>query len=83
MDNNDWNMWLNSSETIIAIEVLEDTLKEVESMVVDGYLLQQTTADKIAVDYAHKVGIVEGIRKAIQSIKDISTIVEESNGNRE
>lgn len=47
-------------------------LKELEDTVIDGYLLQHDSVDKIAVDYAHKVGVVEGLRKSIQTLKEIS-----------
>jgi hypothetical protein len=36
--------------------------------------LLHDSADKIAVDYAHKVGAVEGFMKAIQSIKDLKDL---------
>lgn len=68
---NDWNSWLNSSETRQAIKLLNEELKEVEQTVVNGSLLLHDSADKIAVDYAHKVGAVDGIKKAIMLIKDI------------
>ena len=84
LDVNDWNMWLGSSETRTAIAVLKETLAEVEGSVVDGYMLQHESADRIAVDYAHKVGVVEGLRKAIQNLLDIAELVNngESNDNQ-
>jgi hypothetical protein len=68
---NDWNLWLSSSETRQAIKLLNEELHELEQTVIDGALLLHDKADKIAVDYAHKVGAVEGLRKAIMLIKDI------------
>lgn len=68
---NDWNLWLSSSETRQAFKVLHKELKELEESVISGSLLLHDTADKIAVDYAHKVGAVEGFMKAIQLIKDL------------
>lgn len=38
---------------------------------ISGSLLLHDTADKIAVDYAHKVGAVEGFKQALQLIKDL------------
>lgn len=38
---------------------------------ISGSLLLHDTADKIAVDYAHKVGAVEGFGRALQMIKDL------------
>ena len=68
---NDWNLWLGSRETRQALKVLHKELKELENNVISGSLLIHDTADKIAVDYAHKVGAVEGFMKAIQLIKDL------------
>lgn len=68
---NDWNLWLGSRETRQALKVLHRELKELEESVISGSLLLHDTADKIAVDYAHKVGAVEGFMKAIQTIKDL------------
>lgn len=68
---NDWNLWLGSRETRQALKILHEYLKELEDSVISGSLLLHDTADKIAVDYAHKVGVVEGFIKAIQLIKDL------------
>lgn len=40
-------------------------------MVINGSLLVQDSADKIAVDYAHKVGAVEGFEQALRTIKEL------------
>ena len=68
---NDWNLWLSSRETRQALAILEQELRELESTVINGSLLLHDSADKIAVDYAHKVGAVEGFGRAIQMIKDL------------
>lgn len=44
---------------------------------INGSLLLHDSADKIAVDYAHKVGAVEGFERAIQMIKDIKDLTKE------
>lgn len=67
---NDWNLWLNSRETRIALNLLNEELKELEQSVISGALLLHDSADKIAVDYAHKVGVVEGMAQAIRLIKE-------------
>lgn len=67
----DWLLWFTSKETRGALKLLHEELKELEKTVIDGYLLKHDSADKIAVDYAHKVGAVEGFRQAIQLIKDL------------
>jgi hypothetical protein len=45
--------------------------------VINGSLLLHDSADKIAVDYAHKVGAVEGFERAIQMIKDIKELTKD------
>ena len=50
---------------------LNDELEELKQNVISGYMLQHDSADKIAVDYANKVGAVEGLEQAIQIIKDL------------
>lgn len=44
---------------------------------INGSLLLHDSADKIAVDYAHKVGAVEGFERAIQMIKDIKELTKD------
>ena len=76
---NDWNLWLGSRETRQALQSLSEELKELESNVISGSLLLHDSADKIAVDYAHKVGAVEGFARAIQLLKDLPKDEEDSN----
>lgn len=79
---NDWNLWLSSRETRKALQILSEELKELEGSVVSGSLLLHDTADKIAVDYAHKVGAVEGFMKAIQTLKDLPKEEESEDVNK-
>lgn len=74
---NDWNSWINSSETRTALRILKEELLEQEQNVIDGYLLQHSSADQIAVDYAHKVGAIQGFKEAIEVLIDIRNRVEE------
>lgn len=53
------------------LQFLNEELKELRERVINGSLLLEDTADKIAVQYAHKVGAVEGLEYAIQFIKDL------------
>ena len=53
------------------LNLLNEELADLERIVIDGHLLKHDTADKIAVDYAHKVGAVEGFSRAIQMIIEI------------
>ena len=65
----DWNLWLLSKETKEVIKLLGEELDELKQTVIDGYLLQHDSTDKIAVDYAHKVGVKEGLERAFLIIK--------------
>lgn len=67
----DWNYWINNSETREMIKILKEELSSLERTVIDGYMLKHDQADKIAVDYAHKVGAVEGFRHAISTIEEL------------
>jgi hypothetical protein len=78
---NDWNLWLGSRETRQALKLLNEELKEIKGSVVNGSLLLHDSADKIAVDYAHKVGAVEGFERAIQMIKDIKDLTKDEEEN--
>lgn len=53
------------------LSLLNEELVELERIIIDGYLLKHDSADKIAVDYAHKVGAVEGFKQALQMILEI------------
>lgn len=75
---NDWNLWLNSSETRVAIKLLEEKTKELQESIAGGFLLQHGSADKIAVDYAHKVGVLEGLNSAVSFIKNIKEEIDEN-----
>ena len=44
-------------------------------------MLLHDTADKIAVDYAHKVGAVEGFEKALQMIIEIKDLTKDEEDN--
>lgn len=78
----DWNLWLGSRETRHALKILHKELKELEESVISGSLLLHDSADKIAVDYAHKVGVVEGFNSALRMIKDLNKD-EEKDSERE
>lgn len=68
----DWHLWLNSSETRAVLELLKDKQKEIQDGIISGYLLQHDQVDKIAVDYAHKVGALEALSEAIKTIEEIA-----------
>ena len=70
---NDWRLWLNSSETITAMTFLRRIKTELQEGVSNGALLQSS---KIAVQYAHAVGIIEGITESINLIENIAEEIE-------
>ena len=74
---NDWHLWLNSSETITAIRLLEETVAELKEAIVNGSHIQEKDVGKISLDYTYSLGQVEGLRVAISMIEDISSIVDE------
>jgi hypothetical protein len=61
----------------MVLRILNEELTEIEGSVISGSLLLHDTADKIAVDYAHKVGIVEGFSKALQMMKTIDDLTKD------
>ena len=82
LNANDWNLWLGSNETRTVINLLKEKLADVEEEVIDGYVLQQDSADKIAVVYAQRVGAVEGMRTAVQTIVNIVNEAEKDNDDQ-
>lgn len=74
---NDWNSWLNSSETRAAIKILNEAVEELKESVTNGSHIQEKDTNKIALDFTYSLGQIDGIREAIEMIKDISSILEE------
>ena len=74
---NDWNLWLDSSETRTAIRILNETAEELIELITDGSHIQEKSTDKISLDYTYSLGQLEGLRVAIQMIKDIKEKVKE------
>ena len=78
---NDWNSWLNSNETRLAVKILrqeeEDTVEDITS----GSHLQEKSVEKISIDFAYSSGFLDGIRKAIMMIKEIKDYVEDKDGD--
>lgn len=71
LNDTDWLSWLNSNETRAFLDLLKGKQKELQEGIVSGFLLQHDQVDKIAVDYAHKVGVLEGLSEAIKTIEEI------------
>lgn len=60
---------------------LTNIVEEIKEVVTNGSLLQEKDAGKISLDFTLALGQIEGLRMAIDTIKDISSIVEENNDN--
>lgn len=60
-----------------ALKILNEKLSVEQDVIISGYMLNKhDQADKIAVDYAHKVGVVEGFEKAVEIIQHIEEYVD-------
>lgn len=70
----DWNIWLNSKETRTVVKVLEETIEELLDTITDGSHLQEKSIEKVALDYTYSMAQLEGLRIAIETIKDIREI---------
>lgn len=79
---NDWNLWLGSNETRNALRILNEAAEELKEAITDGSHLQEKDVNKISLDYTYSLGQLDGVRKAIEMIKDIADLVEgEESGN--
>lgn len=74
---NDWHLWLNSNETRQAIQILNEASEELRELITNGSHLQDKSIEKISLDYTYSLGQLDGIREAIQMIRDIAEIVDE------
>lgn len=77
----DWNSWLNSNETRKAIQLLRETEDDLKESIADGSHILEKDTNKIALDFTYSLGQLDGLRMAIQMIKDIKSLTEEDNGN--
>lgn len=68
---NDWNLWLNSNETRTAVKILNEAVEELKDSITNGSHIQEKSTEKISLDYTYSLGQIDGIREAIQMIKDI------------
>lgn len=68
---NDWNLWLNSSETRTALKTLKEAVKEFEAVMTSGCLIQKDSTDVIALQYAYSQGKLDGMRNMIETLIDI------------
>lgn len=75
---NDWRLWLGTKETQVAIKTITEETNELAELITNGSHLQEKSIDKIALDYTYSLGQLDGMRKVIQMIKDISEIVDDS-----
>lgn len=77
----DWNLWLNSNETRAVIKLLRESTEDLRDLITDGSNIQEKDTAKISLDYTYSLGQLAGMRNAIETIKDISSIMEEENVN--
>lgn len=73
----DWNLWLGSRNTRIVLKTLKEATEELRDLITDGSHLQEKRIDSVALDYTYSVGQLDGMRKIINMIEDISSIVDE------
>ncbi len=78
---NDWHLWLSSNETRKAIKILNDTAEELRELITNGSHIQDKSIEKISLDYTYSLGQLDGLREAVQMIRDIKEIVDEENDN--
>lgn len=67
----DWDVWLNSSNTRAAIQILKEATEELSELITNGSHIQEKSIDKIALDYTYSLGQLDGMRTVIQMLKDI------------
>lgn len=75
----DYGVWLNNGCTKILFREINNIIDEIKEVVTNGSLLQDKDVSKISLDYTLALGQIEGLQMAVDTIKDIKTIVEESN----
>lgn len=51
--------------------------KDLQESIASGFLLQHDQPTKIAVDYAHKVGVIEGLHEAVRLIENIKMEIDD------
>ena len=57
-------------------------MEELKDSVTNGSHIQEKDTNKIALDFTYSLGQIDGIREAIEMIKDISSIGEEENESK-
>lgn len=66
----EWSLWLNSRETRIVLSRIKEAVEDINEFTTNGSLLRHEQVDQIAVDYAHQLGVLEGLKQAIKLIKE-------------
>lgn len=66
----EWSLWLNSRETKIVLSRIKEAVEDINEFTTNGSLLRHEQVDQIAVDYAHQLGVLEGLKQAIKLIKE-------------
>lgn len=79
---NDWNMWLGSNETRVAIKLLNEYADDLRDAITDGSHIQEKSTEKISLDYTYSLGQLEGVRTVIEMLRDIVSLIEDE-GNKD
>lgn len=77
----EYGVWLQSGCTRLVVREIDKLIEEIKEVVTNGSLLQEKDTSKISLDFTLALGQIEGLRMAVDTIKDVKSIVEESNGN--
>lgn len=76
----EYGPWLQSECTRMVIRAIEELIEEIKEVVTNGSLLQEKDTSKISLDFTLALGQIEGLRMAVDTIKDIKSIIEDLEG---
>lgn len=80
----EYGVWLKSECTRLVVREIDKLIEEIKEVVTNGSLLQEKDTSKISLDFTLALGQIEGLRMAVDTIKDVKSILEDSeegNGN--
>mgnify|MGYP001615719393 CR=1 FL=1 len=77
----EYGAWLQSECTRSVIKSINELIEEIKEVVTNGSLLQEKDTSKISLDFTLALGQIEGLRMAVDTIKDIKSILEEHDGD--
>lgn len=68
---NDWNSWLSSSETRVALNQIKEAIEELRDIITDGSHLVEKDTDKISLDYTYSIGKLAGMRNILEMLEEM------------